>query len=42
MDTTIIDQMRRFLKNNFKLELVVKKLGRIRISIATRKIIGII
>ena len=42
MDTTIIDQMRRFLKNKFKFELVIKKLGRIRIRIANKKIIGII
>tara|TARA_Y100000741_G_scaffold345439_1_gene310864 strand:- start:402 stop:530 length:129 start_codon:yes stop_codon:yes gene_type:complete len=42
MDATIIDQMRRFFRNNLSFEFVVKKLGRMRIKTATKKIAGII
>ncbi len=42
METTIIDQMIKFLKNCFDFKLVAKKLGRTRISIAIKKIAGII
>ena len=40
--TTIIDQMNKFLINVFELKLYLKKLGRIRIKIAIKKIAGII
>ena len=42
MNITIIDQMNRFLKNNFDFEFVAKKLGRTRIKIASKKITGTI
>tara|TARA_A100001015_G_scaffold318235_1_gene437506 strand:+ start:715 stop:843 length:129 start_codon:yes stop_codon:yes gene_type:complete len=42
MKTTIIDQMRKFLKITFNLELVIKKLGNTRIKTAIKKIAGII
>tara|TARA_B100001063_G_C16499799_1_gene421525 strand:- start:63 stop:233 length:171 start_codon:yes stop_codon:yes gene_type:complete len=41
-NTIIIDQMNIFIKNCFNLELELKKLGRIRIKIAIKKIDGII
>ena len=41
-DTTIIDQMNKFLINCFEFELDLKKLGRTRIKTATKKIAGII
>tara|TARA_B100001093_G_C25986338_1_gene659545 strand:- start:105 stop:251 length:147 start_codon:yes stop_codon:yes gene_type:complete len=42
MSPTIIDQINKFLKNNFDTELVSKKFGRISIKTAIKKIAGII
>ena len=42
MDTTIIDQINRFLKNIFDFEFVAKKPGSTRIKTAIKKIAGII
>tara|TARA_Y100001970_G_scaffold291927_1_gene431060 strand:- start:1149 stop:1391 length:243 start_codon:yes stop_codon:yes gene_type:complete len=42
IDTTIIDQIDKFLINCFKFELDLKKLGRTRIKTAIKKIAGII
>tara|TARA_B100001057_G_scaffold312508_1_gene312554 strand:- start:164 stop:388 length:225 start_codon:yes stop_codon:yes gene_type:complete len=41
-NATIIDQINKFLKNKFDLELVFKKFGRISIKTAIKKIAGII
>tara|TARA_B100001113_G_C20510735_1_gene362860 strand:+ start:318 stop:482 length:165 start_codon:yes stop_codon:yes gene_type:complete len=42
MDTTIINQMNKFLINNFELEFDFKKLGSIKIKTAIKKIAGTI
>ena len=42
MDEIIIDQMNKFLRNNFNLEFVSIKFGRIRNKTANKKITGII
>ena len=42
MQAIIIDQMNKFLKNCLDFELVFKKLGRIRIKTAIKKVAGII
>ena len=42
METTIIDQISKFLKNSFDFKLVAKKFGIIRNKTAIKKIAGII
>ena len=42
IDTTITDQMNKFLKNCFDLLFDLKKLGRTKTKIAIKKIAGII
>tara|TARA_B100000963_G_scaffold258335_1_gene226731 strand:- start:1158 stop:1286 length:129 start_codon:yes stop_codon:yes gene_type:complete len=42
MNETIIDQMRKFLKNNFNFEFVSIKPGSTRIKTVIKKIAGII
>ena len=42
MDEIIIDQMNKFLRNNFSFEFVLIKFGRIRNKTANRKIAGFI
>ena len=42
MDTTIIDQINKFLKNIFDFVFVAKKPGSTRIKTVIKKIIGII
>ncbi len=42
MDEIIIDQINKFLRNNFDFEFVSIKLGRIRNKTANKKIAGII
>ena len=42
MNETIIDQINKFLRNNFNFEFVSIKFGRIRNKTANKKITGII